>query len=296
MKKLSAALLLYLGLASAALAQIITMPPPAGVTIGGCVYNATPPTLASGAIGYIQCGATGQLTAIGVEQPDVTGTFTNATQTTSVTSTSQDGYGTILITISGTYAAASAVFELSDDSGTTWFPLSAARTDGSGSDTGYTSLTNTSRGWLVAVAGFDLVRIRSTAVTSGTANIRISSTSVQTSPVPQVVTPVTISATGTTAATVATLAAVATKTTYLCGFSITSDATAGLAGNATVVGTITGTMTYIQGVGVAPAVAALTQTYNPCIPASAINTTIVITSAAAGVGGGTAVNAWGYQQ
>lgn len=113
---------------------------------------------------------------------------------------------------------------------------------------------------------------------------------------PNAATPITISATGTTAATVATLAATSGKTTYICGFSITSDATAGLAGNATVAGVITGTMTYIQGVGVAPAVASLTQNYAPCVPASTTNTTIVITSAAAGVGGGTAVNAWGYQQ
>lgn len=296
MKKLSAALLLYLGLASAALAQVISMPPPAGVTIGGCVYNTTPPTLTNGAIGYVQCGATGQLTSIGVEQPDVTGTFTNATQTTSVTSTSQDGYGTVLITIAGTYGTASAIFELSDDSGTTWFPISAARTDGSGSDVGYTSLTNTSRAWLVAVAGYDLVRIRSTAVTSGTVNVRISSTSVQTSPVPQVTTPTTNSAVGTTGVTTATLAAAATKLTYLCGFTITSDATAALAGTATITGVIGGTMSFIQNVGAATAAGILTQTFNPCLPSSAINTAIAANSIAAGVGGNTAVTVWGYQQ
>ena len=110
-------------------------------------------------------------------------------------------------------------------------------------------------------------------------------------------TAITASATGTTAATIATMAAGgAGKTTYICGFSITSDAASGLAGNATVAGVVTGTMTYVQGVGVAPAVASLNQTFSPCIPASTTNATIVITSAAAGTGGATAVNAWGYQQ
>lgn len=108
--------------------------------------------------------------------------------------------------------------------------------------------------------------------------------------------PVTISATGTTGAVAAVLPAAAAKTTYVAGFSITSDAVAGLSGNATMAGVISGTMTYIQGVGVAPAVASLTQTFNPPIPSSAVNTAITVTSAAAGTGGTTAVNVWGYQQ
>lgn len=109
-------------------------------------------------------------------------------------------------------------------------------------------------------------------------------------------TPITISATGTTGTVAAALAAAASKTTYICGFSITSDAVAGLSGNATVAGVITGTMTYIQGVGVAPAVVSTTQNFNPCVPSSTTNTAITVTSAAAGTGGTTAVNAWGYQQ
>lgn len=113
---------------------------------------------------------------------------------------------------------------------------------------------------------------------------------------PTSATAITISSTGTTGAVAAALAAAASKTTYICGFSITSDAVAGLSGNATVAGIITGTMTYIQGVGVAPAVASTTQTFNPCVPSSTTNTAITVTSAAAGTGGTTAVNAWGYQQ
>lgn len=128
-------------------------------------------------------------------------------------------------------------------------------------------------------------------VTDGLGNL----TPLQLTGYPSGSTPVTVSTTGTTAATAATLPGVASKTTYLSGFSITSDATAGLAGTATVAGVVTGTMSFIQGVGVAPAVSNLTMNFNPPIPASAVNTGIVITSAAAGTGGNTAVTAWGYQ-
>lgn len=107
--------------------------------------------------------------------------------------------------------------------------------------------------------------------------------------------PLTATATGTTAATVATLAGTSGKTTFICGFTISADATTAVAGAATVVGTISGSLNYIQNVGAATAAGVLTQTFNPCIPASATNTPIVITSAAAGIAGNTSVNGWGYQ-
>lgn len=114
-------------------------------------------------------------------------------------------------------------------------------------------------------------------------------------PYPATSTPITSSATGTTAATVATFAANATKTNYICGFTITSTATVALAGVATVTGTISGALNYVQGVGLAPAVGNLTQSFSPCIPGSAINTALSVTSAAGGAGGVVAVTAWGYQ-
>lgn len=112
---------------------------------------------------------------------------------------------------------------------------------------------------------------------------------------PSGATPLTSSTTGTTAATVATLAGTSGKTTYICGFCITADATAALSGAATVAGTISGSLNYIQSVGTATSAQALQQNYNPPIPASATNTAITVTSAAAGTGGNTAVTAWGYQ-
>jgi len=114
-------------------------------------------------------------------------------------------------------------------------------------------------------------------------------------PYPAGSTPLTASATGTIASVTATLAAAAAKTTYLCGFTITSSATLGLSGTATVSGTISGSLNYVQGISALPGVYQLPQTFSPCIPASALNTSIAINSAAAGLGGVTAVSAWGYQ-
>lgn len=108
------------------------------------------------------------------EATDVTGTFTNATQTTSVTANNLDGYGNLLVSINGTYGTASAVFEGSDDGGTTWYPCDASLTQGNAIQSGYTGLTNISQTWQVNVPGYDSFRVRSTAVASGTANIRIS--------------------------------------------------------------------------------------------------------------------------
>jgi len=108
-------------------------------------------------------------------------------------------------------------------------------------------------------------------------------------------TPVTASATGTTAATTATLPGAASKTTYLCGFSIDANATAAVAGNATVTGTISGTLNFTQGVAATPAVGSVNRTFNPCVPASAVNTGIAVNSIAPGTGGVVSVTAWGFQ-
>lgn len=129
-------------------------------------------------------------------------------------------------------------------------------------------------------------------VTDGAGNL---TTTPSASGFPSGATPITASATGTTLATVATLAGVSGKTTYIAGFTVSAAATAAVAGAATVAGTVTGSLNYYQGVGTAAAPQVLTQSFNPPIPASAVNTAITVTSAAAGVGGNTAVTSWGYQ-
>jgi hypothetical protein len=232
---------------------------------------------------------------VGLEQPDVTGTFTNATQTASVTSTSQDGFGTAVVTITGTYGTASGVFELSDDNGTTWFPMAIARSDGSGSETSYANLTNVSRAWIIPVAGMDLIRIRSTAVASGTVNVRISSTSVQTSPIPVVVTQITGNAAGTTGAVVGTLAAAALKTTFICGFNVQAIGGTAAVGPITIAGLVGSSQVY-QGSSSAAGGQVAREAFSPCLPASSSNVAITITTTADGTATAVNVNSWGYQQ
>lgn len=107
---------------------------------------------------------------------DTTGTFTNGTQTTSVTASSLNGYETVTVSITGTYTVATAVFEVSDDGGTTWFGTQGARSDSATIESGYTTLTSTTRMWVIPINGGDSFRVRSTAVATGTVNVRISPT------------------------------------------------------------------------------------------------------------------------
>lgn len=109
-------------------------------------------------------------------------------------------------------------------------------------------------------------------------------------------TPITASTTGTTAATTATLAANATKSTYICGFSIRANATAAATNNATVTGPVTGTLNFTQ--WTAPTASGLGVTeevFSPCIISSAVNTAIAVISGAPGTGGVVSVTAWGFQ-
>lgn len=101
------------------------------------------------------------------------------------------------------------------------------------------------------------------------------------------------------ASAVATLAAAAGKTTYISGFEITAaGATAAGVVTATVTGAIGGTMSYtfVAPTGATVAATPLVVEFHPPIPASAVNTAIVVTLPALGAGNtnATAV-AHGYQ-
>jgi hypothetical protein len=112
-----------------------------------------------------------------------------------------------------------------------------------------------------------------------------------TAPIPE-----TISATGTTTAFTATLAAASGKTTYICGFEVDAYATSATTVALTLTGTITGTMNFQEPVGVIGSSNGIAhRDFNPCIPASTTNTTIVVNAGAAGSGGVASISAWGYQ-
>lgn len=113
-------------------------------------------------------------------------------------------------------------------------------------------------------------------------------------------TPITSTATGTTGAVVATFPAVAGRTAYLCGFYYTgTNATAATAGSVTITGTIGGTMSFgyptLASGATIPNTIPVDEQFLPCVPASAINTAIVVNGPALGAGATLAtVTAWGY--
>lgn len=101
------------------------------------------------------------------------------------------------------------------------------------------------------------------------------------------------------AAAVATLPATAGRTNYICGFALNSSGSTGAAVvSPTVVGVVTGTMTFAYSTvaGATLANASLVVNFGACVPASAPNTAIVVTLPALGAGNTNATaNAWGYQ-
>jgi hypothetical protein len=133
------------------------------------------------------------------------------------------------------------------------------------------------------------------SIQGGAGMTPVSTTSTSAGPYPLASTPIQASTTGTTTAVTATLAANATKTTYLCGFSIRTNATAAVTNNITVTGPTT-TLNFTQwtaptatGLGVAEMI------FSPCIPGTAINTAVAVVSGAPGTGGIISNSAWGYQ-
>lgn len=104
---------------------------------------------------------------------------------------------------------------------------------------------------------------------------------------------ITGNAAGTTGAVVGTLAGVAGKTTYICGFNVSAIGTLAV-GPITIAGLITNSMIYQ--LTATAAGSSVGQTFTPCIPASAVNTAITITTTADGSATAVNVNSWGFQQ
>jgi hypothetical protein len=111
----------------------------------------------------------------------VTGTITTSTSSVSA---STAGEPTVSFTVHGTYAGVNLAFEASDD-GINFYPVSCARSDNTASETTSGVLTaNLSRSWAANVIGFTSFRVRATAYTSGTANVRITTVAVSSEPNP----------------------------------------------------------------------------------------------------------------
>ncbi len=82
-------------------------------------------------------------------------------------------------------------------------------------------------------------------------------------------------------------------TTYICGFNVSAIGGTAAIGPITVAGLIGSSQVY-QLTSTAAGVQ-LTQNFNPCIPASAVNTSITITTTADGTATAVDVNSWGYR-
>src|SRR5215472_14503241 len=108
---------------------------------------------------------------------------------------------------------------------------------------------------------------------------------------------ITGNAAGTTGAVVGTLAARSGVTSYICGFNVSAIGGTATVGPITVAGLIGSSQVYqapVNGTAPAPTIAAFT--FYPCIPASAPNTAITVTTTANGTATAVDFNSWGFQQ
>jgi hypothetical protein len=107
--------------------------------------------------------------------------------------------------------------------------------------------------------------------------------------------PVTISTTATIGAFSVILPAVTGRTTYLCGFIVSSaGTTTGLAAAGTITGTISGTLNFTYAF-VSSGQGLLGMSLPNCIPASGQNQTITISVPAGSTGTVASLFAWGFQ-
>lgn len=99
---------------------------------------------------------------------------------------------------------------------------------------------------------------------------------------------------GTTGAVVGTLAAAAGKTTYICGFNVSALGGTAVISPVTVAGLVGSSQVYQASSSATGTF--LSQTFSPCIPASAANTAITVTTTADGTATAVDVNSWGFRQ
>jgi hypothetical protein len=106
-------------------------------------------------------------------------------------------------------------------------------------------------------------------------------------------TPITGNAAGTTGAVVGTLAAATGKTSYLCGFDVSAIGGTAAVGPIVIAGLIGSSMTFQMSSSASGST--LSREFIPCIPASAPNTAITVTTTADGTATAVNVNSHGYQ-
>ena len=111
---------------------------------------------------------------------------------------------------------------------------------------------------------------------------------------PSASTPITGNSSGSTQSVVGTLAGTTSKTTFICGFSVGAQGGNALISPLTLAG-LTSSMIFPLASSPSPTTLPSMQ-FNPCMPASAANTAITLTTTADGTATAVDVNMWGYQQ
>jgi hypothetical protein len=104
------------------------------------------------------------------QQARTTGTITTSSSSIPVATI---GYSVATVTVNGTYAGITVNFEFSDDGGTTWYSDTCTRTDTNVQESSEALPSNQSRAWDCGVFAATNFRVRSSAFTSGTANVGI---------------------------------------------------------------------------------------------------------------------------
>lgn len=113
---------------------------------------------------------------------------------------------------------------------------------------------------------------------------------------PPSATAITGNAAGTTGAVVGTLTATGTTTAYICGFNVSTIGGTAASSPITVAGLVGSSQVYQTPVNATAGQILVSQTFNPCIPASAVNTNITVTTTAAAGATAVDVNSWGFRQ
>lgn len=106
-----------------------------------------------------------------------TAAWTSATSVDTALSLTITGMGSVALTLNPTttFTVGTLNFEVSDDDGTTWYPVALRRTDSGVQETTYNIVASQKVSWQRNIAGFTTFRVRlNAAITgSGTANLRL---------------------------------------------------------------------------------------------------------------------------
>lgn len=177
MKKLGAAILIYFGLAIAALAQVVSWPPPAGTIAFLCVYNTSPPAFTNGQVGFVQCDNSGNIitsvTSLSAGVANLSAALSGMNVNNAATSLALVGTNSAAALLSGTWVGTVTPY-VSADGGTTYV---AAQFFNPTTQAFSASATANGTYSIVGTGGMTHVKLVLSPYTSGTVTGNLSATS-----------------------------------------------------------------------------------------------------------------------